>query len=433
MKILLYFSLLILLISCESCTQFNNVSINKADIKKLRNKYSSEAFNYFYEIGFYDEGNKEMVPIQKWKTDIKYFIKGTTLKNDTCYVENCIRKLNNLNLPIKFSLVNYIKDSNVIIYFGNRNDLKNLNIIPEATGMAHMFSKDGIIYKGEVAILNEVIKPTEREAVILEEMTQIIGSCDDSFSYPNSVFYQGGNSPLDFTKLDIEVIKLAYDPLIPVNYQLEQYEKDFGNILNYVNTSIKLKKYIVENKISKQTLEEIINTCYIKEGFYKHPKFIPIYLTGFNTSDSVFVQKSINSINKISKNLFLKLTKKSELNPESGIDITLNLNENQDSDTQTSISNGMGKLFKPKRFESIVSITYKSSIDINKKQSVILKSIYKSLGPVETEEFDKNWFVYKNDEIMISKKYTDILKTIYHDEFVDGFDIDQLEDLINDL
>ena len=80
-----------------------------------------------------------------------------------------------------------------------------------------------------------------------------------------------------------------------------------------------------------------------------------------------------------------------------------------------------------------MQISYKSGIDINKKNSVILKSIYKSLGPIETKTFDVNWFINKNNEIIIAKKYTNILKTIYQDEFVDGYPIDELEDLINDL
>ena len=433
MKNIVYIILLFLLLSCKNYTQSNNVVINKDDIKKLRKKYSKEAFNYLYEIGFHTDSHKEEITIKKWNKDIKYYIQGDTLPNDTKYVKNCIEKLNKINLPIKFSIVDNIKNSNVVIYFGDRISLKHLNIPSNALGMYIPFVKERIIYKGQVVIFDEEKKPTNRESMILEEMTQIIGSCDDSFSYPESVFYELENSPLNYTKLDVEVMKLAYDPLIPVNYHLEQFEKDFGSILNYVNTSTKLKAYIVKNRISKTTLEDIKKTCYIKNEFYKHPKIVPIYLYGFNKSDSIFIQKSIKSINTISKNLFLKLVKKSDLSTKSGISITLKVNEQQDSDSQTSILNGKGKLFKSKRYESIAEISYKNSIEINKKHSIILKSIYKSLGPIETAVFDKDWFINRNDEIIIAKKYTDILKTIYQDEFVDGYSIDELEDLINEL
>jgi hypothetical protein len=434
MKSIFFVSIIFVLFSCQNRSQNNAVIIQKDNVKKLEKKYSVEAFNYLYEIGFHTDSYKEEITIKKWKTDIKYFIQGDTLPNDTKYVENCIEKLNNINLPIKFSIVNDIKDSNVVIYFGDRISLKHFEIPSNVLGQYIPFVKNRVIYKGQIVIFDQEKRPLKRESLLLEEMTQIIGSCDDSYSYPKSAFYEADNTVLEFTKLDIEVMKLAYDPLIPVNYSLGQYEKDFGSILRYVNVTSKLKKCIEKNKITRETLEAIKNTCYIENKFYKHHKVVPIYLYGFNKLDSIFVQKSIKSINTISRNLFLELVQKSDLSPQSGISVTLKINEQQDTDTQTEILNGkVDHMFKPKRYNSEIEISYKSGTEINKKYNVILKSIYKSLGPIETETFDKNWFTHKNDEIVISKKHTDILNTIYQDEFVDGFSIDELEDLINDL
>lgn len=433
MKNIFSLTMIFLLFSCQNFSQSNPVIIQKNNIKKLQKKYSAEAFNYLYEIAFQTDSYKDKITTKKWKTDIKYFIQGDTLTNDTKYVKNCVEKLNSLNLPIKFSIVNDSIQSNVIIYFGDRTSLKHFNISSNTLGRYIPFVKNRVIYKGQIVIVDEERNPIKREALLLEEMTQIIGSCDDSFSYPESVFFEGENSPINYTELDIEVMKLIYDPLFPVDYSLGQFEKDFANILKYVDSSNKLKKYIVKNKISKSTLEEIKKTCYIENEFYKHPKIVPIYIYGFNKSDSIFIEKSIKSINTISKNLILELTKKDDLSPISGISITLKEKETQDTDTETTILNEKGKLFKSKRKESTVLINHKKSIDINKKHSVILKSLYKSLGPTETAKFDIDWFINKNNEIIIAKKYTDILKTIYQDEFVDGFSIDELENLITDL
>lgn len=413
-----------------SCSK-GETGLNKDAIDKINKKYSQEALNYFYEISFYDEVQKEIVPLNKWKSNVSFYIQGHPLPNDKEFVKKAINNFNNLRLRIQFSQTQNVKEANVIINFGNISDFKNIDILPTDDAIGRVFSKDNNIYKAEIFILDKIKKEQERESMILEELTQIFVGGSDSFSYPESIFYQGKKTSLSFTKLDTEVINLAYDPLIPKGYTLKQFEKDFGDKLNYVNTSLKLKNYVAEAKIKTEMLDEIKKTSFIDKEFYKHPKAVSIYLSGFNRSDSIFVKKSIESLNKISDNLSLVLARKTELSPDAGIFITLKPNNLQTSDTQTSVSNVKGEVFKPKRYKSIVDIDYKESINNTKKQNIILKSIYKSLGPTEMHSFGVNWYVYKNDEIIIAKQYADILKMIYQDEFVDGLKTGEFEKIID--
>ncbi|MCM2556994.1 DUF2927 domain-containing protein [Chryseobacterium sp. Ch-15] len=349
-----FFLILCFMICCNNAAK--KPKVDKQNIIKLKKTYSKEVFNFLYELAFYDEENHNEINLSKWKGDLKYFIEGTPSKEDVKSINSTINKLNSLNLSIRFSIVSDIKKANVIIHFGNRSDYKKFNIIKEAKGMAQTFVKNGYIHKGEIVILDEEKDQLKRKSLILEEMTQIIGLTCDTFSHPNSVFYQGENTPLDLTKLDSDVIKLFYEQSLPVNYSIQQFELDFGDILNYSGTNEKMLKLITRSETKHVVLERIEKSCFIDNEFYKHPKYVPIYILNFDKEDSLFVEKSIKAINKISSNLFLKLERKNYLNSQSGITISLIKDESIQSPTETSISNGRGEVFKLKRFESKINI-----------------------------------------------------------------------------
>lgn len=343
-----------------------------------------------------------------------------------------IKKLNDIKLPIHCSLVRNRKDANTTIFFGDTVSLKPRGLLNNFEGQSSIMSTRGVIDSAIILISNHSPTAKKKESVVLEEMTQILGLAADSYSYPNSLFYQGVNSVTDLSSIDIEVLQLLYDSLISFDYCIKDYEKDFGEIINYCNTSEKLRSLFTKNNIKKSTLEEIKTSCYLDGGFYKHPKDIPVLLSGFNYEDSAFVQKALAYFNGLSNNINLKLIDKIEGSDTTGISITLTFKDRQEYASETRISNSKGEVFKPKRIKSIVNIDFRSNVESNKKLSVILKSIYKSLGPTETH-FDDDWWRYDGGGISIKQKYIDIITTIYSDEFVDGYPIGEFEELIESL
>lgn len=427
-KTIILFGSILLLISCKSSV---TKEIGRSSSPTLH-KFSKEAFNYFYEVCFYEEVGKKQVHLAKWKSNVTYFIAGNPSKWDIDAVDRSISKLNNLGLSINFELSESEKNSNVIVYFGDSISLKKLGLINHAEGMSFTTSENGIIKSAKILISDHSTSETKKESVILEEMTQILGLNSDSYRYPKSLFYEGFNSVTNFQPIDVEVIQLLYDSLIPFNYCIKDYEKDFGEIINYCNTSEKLRSLFTKNNIQKSTLKEIKTSCYLDGEFYKHPKDIPVLLSGFNYEDSAFVQKALAYFNSLSNNINLKLIDKIEGSDTTGISITLTFKDRQEYASETRISNSKGEVFKPKRIKSIVNIDFRSNVESNKKLSVILKSIYKSLGPTETH-FDDDWWHYDNREISMRQKYVDIITTIYSDEFVDGYPMREFEELIESL
>ena len=50
-----------------------------------------------------------------------------------------------------------------------------------------------------------------QRSILREELTQSLGLYNDSWKYPNSIFYQGGNDVTEYSDLDKEIIQMLYN------------------------------------------------------------------------------------------------------------------------------------------------------------------------------------------------------------------------------
>lgn len=417
----------LLLVCCKDINK--NETQGVKDVQVISEKYSREAFNYLYEVCFFGEVERKKVHLTKWKSNVKYYISGKASKQDIEMVMKAIIKLNSLKLPISFQLVEEKQSSNVSIYFGDTTSLKPLGLINNFEGQSIVTATNGIIDSAKVLIADHSINSIKKESVILEEMTQIIGLSSDSYTYPESLFYQGENSVTDYLPIDKEMMLLLYDPRIPTNYCIEDFEKDFGDFIDYYKTSEKIRILLERDDVKREMLEEIKSACYLNGEFYKHSKNIPVYLSGFNQADSIFLFKALEFLNGLSTNINLKLADRPKSHNSVGISIALTFDDSQEYPAQTRINNSKGEVFKPKRIKSESEISFQSSVELKKRRSVILKAIYKSLGPTEMH-FEDDWFTYDGEKVVINKKYADIIRIIYSDEFVDGYPLKEFEELI---
>jgi hypothetical protein len=59
------------------------------------------------------------------------------------------------------------------------------------------------------------IKRTKRDDaqkhLLREELTQALGLSNDSYDYPESIFYQGWTETTEYTELDKDVIRMMYN------------------------------------------------------------------------------------------------------------------------------------------------------------------------------------------------------------------------------
>ena len=168
---------------------------------------------YYNEIAGKSEYGDPTATFCKWKKDVKIFFDFEDSDTIKKYTEEVIKDLNDLIDSISISITNKKSDANLFVYCGNFSDYKKrYNVVMEGqfNGFFSTNTYNSTIYSGYVFI-NETLRGNRLKSVIREEITQSFGLANDSWEYPNSIFFQGINSQITFSELDKEIIKLHYN------------------------------------------------------------------------------------------------------------------------------------------------------------------------------------------------------------------------------
>jgi len=150
----------------------------------------------------------------KWTKDMKIYVDKT---DENYLVDELNRIVNDLNLlidPIQIKVVNSKDQANYFIYFGYYKDFEkkynvvNSNLLESNWGFFEIYPNNtGIMYV-------DVIRTKEIEAqkhLLREELTQSLGLLNDSWKYPQSIFYQGWTTTTEYSSIDKEIIKMLYN------------------------------------------------------------------------------------------------------------------------------------------------------------------------------------------------------------------------------
>jgi hypothetical protein len=429
---LIFFSFFLFFVKCQN-------SISENDIQYLKRKYSPEAINYFYETVFFSESmGKRTESIDKWKVNPKIVILGFPNENQIEIVNDVVNDINNLNLSINYSITKDIKQANIKIYFDQDDKLQSIfsqKYVKNNIGTSKVTATNGCIVEAEVYIsdIKKRYRPTSEKAVLTEEISQTLGLNADSYSYTNSVFYQGEHWNEKLSKIDKDVLNLLYENSILKNYSRNNFERDFGDVLYSINASEKLKKYILINNISRDVLNKIHATCFIKNTFYKHPKSINVYLNGdYDILDSIQVVKTIRTLNKIN-NINIKLSNFKKFSSDAGIFLNFKKNnvQNLQSNSTTTTHIGNGTMFLNRYRDDVEIIYSENSKSKNRKKDLIVETLYRCLGP-DADNL-KDLYIEKNGEIYFKEVYSDILRIIYDNVFINGYTINEFNNVIKEF
>ena len=168
---------------------------------------------YYNEIAGKSEYGDSNATFCKWKTNVKIYFDFENSDTIKKYSEEVIKDLNDIIDPISISITNKKSEANLIVYCGNFSDYKKrYNVVIEGkfNGFFSTNTYNSTIYNGYVFI-NERLRGNILKSVIREEITQSFGLGNDSWEYPDSIFFQGFNSQITFSELDKEIIKLHYN------------------------------------------------------------------------------------------------------------------------------------------------------------------------------------------------------------------------------
>ncbi|TCS86298.1 DUF2927 family protein [Anseongella ginsenosidimutans] len=426
-----------------SCLQKNESTISSENLLYLKDKYSIETLNYFYETVFHEDDSKEKFDIvTKRDSDLTVAISGDPTEEEIGYVKRAISEINDFNLPIKLSLADTGESASMKIFFGDLKEVHAFlkldsvsisnNDVDRHFGMGISTVYDGVIEEDEVGIYfaEKDLASSTRYKVVLEEIVQSLGVIGDSYNYPSSLFFQNYNPAKSLTPLDIDVLSLLYEPAIPANYTRESFEKNFADELYVVNSHRK-----IQNVLEKypQTSYDDVEKCFTNGVLLKHPKETNIYLYGdTQKKDSLIIEDAILALNEISPNINLKLTESPAIEPDHGIVLVFRQLNHQKApihgknEAIAGISCMFQKLIKNKIVLSFNATEHAQEL----RQRSIVDAIYYGLVPIAQEPSRTNeLFKAKGSGIEFAPRYASLLKLIYSNEFIDGLKLSDFTEI----
>ena len=196
----------------KSVTEDNSVGSGGGQTKE----FSPEAKEYFNKVAYgseFDGGNSSL---KKWNQDINIYVVGDKRDYLMSELNDIVSELNGLISTININIVDNESDANFFILFGSQQDYNNYD--SESIGYTEHNQGLFIAYGGENLTKATMYVDIERTSTIdgkkhllREELTQSLGLCNDSYDYPESIFYQGWTETTEYADIDKELIQMLYN------------------------------------------------------------------------------------------------------------------------------------------------------------------------------------------------------------------------------
>ncbi len=178
---------------------------------------AEEIISYFNETvmssEYYDGDEPEC--LRKWQAPISYFLEGNVTEEDLALIERLTGTLNEITGFPGIHAAAKEEDANLVIRILPTDEYTEYaleRIGDENTdGYATGWYSGYVYSQGEVGICDDIDRET-KNSVILEEIIQCMGIFNDSYTYPDSLFYQGFNTPQWPTDMDWLMVQLLYCP-----------------------------------------------------------------------------------------------------------------------------------------------------------------------------------------------------------------------------
>ena len=177
----------------------------------------ADILSYFSDIAFGSEYGGYRGTVCKWTTPVKLGLVGNWTEADRALLEELMETLRSLEgFPgISFAegeeanlLLRFVPQGELTDYFGENAE--------NARGMSLFFFRlsTGEILKAEAGVASDITLQSARDSVISEELLQCLGLASDTYTYPESIFYEGYTAASRPSPLDWALVRLLYHPKI---------------------------------------------------------------------------------------------------------------------------------------------------------------------------------------------------------------------------
>ena len=419
----------------------------------LKQKYSVEVINYFYETAFFSDLRGKQNIVYKWKNDVYIYITTKDL-NDVDLVKNAIIKIDSLQLSIDMHITSDSSKANMFIYFGDYSylrtvgikdisDIDSLNYVGKAEIFTYPDMKPVAIRLATIGIANDnkYYKKNDeknrikiRQSAVLEEMAQCLGIVGDSWHYTNSMFFERNTATSNFSAIDKGILQFLYEPSIPTQYSQQQFEKDFGEVLHHINAPQKIVDYVLANDIPLHHLEYIREKSFRDSILIKWPSEICVSLKGgFSLEGSIFCENVVGLFNSVSDQFQLSLTHENDAYIFPKINISYTLNDTISDYVTEQRRIHIEEMMFPRRCIYDIKINAGEESKQETIYRTIFSALYESLG---FNNQNANYEVMKIDSldnISFKPDYKEILALIYEPVFYSGLTIGELEEAIEKI
>ena len=184
---------------------------------------TNDTLEYYKEICYKREFQEDLKKPLIFKKDITIYLCGDLDTTITEELDKIVSELNSLISSVDITVVNKKEESNITIFLGGVDGFLKETFFYDKDQVRKrlennwgMFwinhSMDNYISSCRVFIDTERTSTTdERKHLLREELTQSLGFPNDSFKYPNSIFYSKWVvDTTEYTNLDKEIIKIHY-------------------------------------------------------------------------------------------------------------------------------------------------------------------------------------------------------------------------------
>lgn len=172
--------------------------------------YAATEIDYFAEIAFGAEfGGAEPV-VRRWAVGPAIRVNGSPTDEDRATLEQVVAELNILMATTEISLVE--GEAAVELHFAPAAQLADIlpQYIQGNIGFFWVWWDASQVLNRSVVLIATDVDVGVRRHLIREEVTQMLGLMQDSFTFPESIFYQSFSQVSEYAAVDRAVIEMLY-------------------------------------------------------------------------------------------------------------------------------------------------------------------------------------------------------------------------------
>ena len=179
-------------------------------------EFSPEAKEYFKKVAYGNEFNSGNTSLKKWNQDVKIYVFGDKRDYLMSELKDIVSELNGLISTINITIVSNESDANLIVLFGsaqeyNEFESNSVGYTDQNQGLFLVYGREELTHATMYVDIERTSTNDGQKHLLREELTQSLGLCNDSYDYPESIFYQGWTETTEYAEIDKELIQMLYN------------------------------------------------------------------------------------------------------------------------------------------------------------------------------------------------------------------------------